>query len=253
MHHLAAFTASLTTPSNGDVAALTDDVISITNSHFLPQRPFGLIFAASMLVNQTRCRINTPTLRQISLPYIRPIITAAIPPTQPNLADYTRNPLSIRAQEELAVEITGTDVGAQQATVLMGLQTQFVPAPAGDITTFRGTSTTSAVANAWTTLSVNWADTLAAGNYAVIGMEVYSANAIAARLIFEGGRYRPGALSINDLGYRSNDMFRKGGLGLWGVFASTALPIVQVLSNSTDASHEVYLDIVPTTQPVTGL
>lgn len=245
MFHLAAYSALIDNTANTDVAALNDQILSVSNGHFLPQRDYSLIFAAVMAATLNRVRIVSPTNRQITLPIIRPIMTAVLPATAPNMADYRKNPFRIRGLEELALEATsGVAMGTERFTALVGLATSMETSPQGDIFTLRGTSTTAAVANAWTDLAITWADTLPAGNYAVVGLEVQSTNAQGARLIFENQTERPGSISITGLGNRTHLMFYKGELGRWGSFRSTRMPTVQVLANAADATHVIHLDIV---------
>ena len=244
MHHICAFTESIAALTNEDIGALTDDVLAISNGHFLPQVDYDLLFAAALGPNMDRMRIVSPTNRQVTLPFIRPINVAALPAADPNVADYREAPFRIHALEELAVEATTNAAGPSRITGLLGLGGQVDPIPRGDVFTFRGTSTTAAVANAWTTLVVTFADILPAGNYVVIGGEVFSTNGIAWRAIYENQLWRPGGVSVNLLASRTHSMFYKGGLGVWGRFRSTRLPIIQVLANAADAVHEVYLDII---------
>lgn len=245
MFHLCAYSLALGTVANTDVPAVSDDILAISNSHFLPQRDYDLTFAAAMAATLNRARIVSPTNRQITLPFIRPIIAAALPPAVPNVADYTRNPFRIRGLEELAIEATSDiAMGTERCNVLVGLSSGFEPPPRGDVFTLRGTSTTAAVANAWTTLVTTWADILPAGTYACLGLEAIATNQVAARVIFENQVERPGCLGHATVGLKPWLKFQKGELGVWGRFKSTRMPIVQVLNNSTDAVHTVYMDLV---------
>jgi hypothetical protein len=242
--HLCAFTESIGNLTNEDIAALNDDVLAISNGHFLPQRDYDVAFAALLGPNMDRGRLVSPTNRQITLPFVRPINVAALPATDPNMADYRDTPFRLAGLEEFALEVSTNAAGPSRITGLVGIMDRLDPVPAGNVFTMRGTSTTAAVANAWTTIVVTWADILPAGVYAIVGMEVQSTNGQAARLILENWPWRPGGVSVNALGNRTHWMFYKGGLGSWGRFRSTRMPIVQVLANAADAAHEIYLDIV---------
>lgn len=244
MYTVAAFTESLGNVTNDDLTALNDEIIAISNGHLLPQVDYELIFAAGLGPNTDRIRIVSPSNRQITLPFIRPINVAALPANDPNVADFRDNPFRIKGMEELAVEATTNAVGPSRVTVLLGLSQGVDPIPRGDVFSFRGTSTTAAVANTWTTITTTFADILPQGNFVCVGGEVFSTNAIAWRAIFENQVMRPGGLGINALANRTHSMFYKGGLGVLGRFRSTRLPIIQVLANAADAVHEVYLDIV---------
>lgn len=243
--HMAAYTELLGTTANTDIDALTDDIITITNAHFQPQRDYDLVFAHVQSATLNRVRLVSPSMRQITVPFIRPITLATLPATDPNVADYRSNPFRIRALEEFAMEATSDiAMGTERFTGLVGLSSGLTPMPRGDVYTFRGTSTTAAVANTWTTLTTTFADILPAGSYVVVGGDYVATNAIAFRLNFENQIERPGGLGFATLGLRSHWMFYKGGLGIWGMFTSTRNPIVQVLNNAADAVHTIHLDIV---------
>ncbi len=242
--HLLAFTASLGDVTNTDVPALTDDVFTIQNGHFLPSEDWLLQWAAQFSPNHENGRIVTPSLREISLPFIVPIGAAILPASDPNVADYRDQPLRLKRLEEIANELSTTGVGPSRVTALYAVTRAPRNAPGGSPITMRGTATTAAVANAWTTLAITWADTLPIGKYAVVGLTVQSTNAIAARVNFPNQEERPGSVSVGALTDKQLPMFLKGGLGEWGQFDSFAMPDIQVLANVADAVHVIYLDIV---------
>lgn len=245
MHHTVAFNVDLGTTANTDVPAITDNVLTISNNHFLPQNDWQVIFAAAMSATLNRARIVSPTNRQITLPFIRPIILAATPGDDVGVADFREHPFRIRGLEELAIEASSDiAMGTESCTVVLGLSQRQDPVPMGNIFTMRGTSTTASVADTWTTITVTWADILPEGVYGVCGLEVIGATQVAGRLILEDERFRPGGLAVTSIGQRNHQMFRKGGLGMWGRFRSTALPQVQVLNTAAVSVHTVYMDLI---------
>lgn len=245
MFHLAANTILIGQTVDTDVTPLTDSVLLVQNSHFVLQQDMYLFAAYAMSATLSRTRIILPSFRVITTPWIRPIAQATITPNNPNVADYREHPLRIRALEELQIAATsGLAMGTERFTSLLWLGDTVQQAPQGDIYTLRGTSTTAVTANAWSQLTMTWQDTLPAGTYTIVGLGHESANAIAARLIINGQQWRPGALSFNSFANRIPEMFHRGGLGSWGSFRSTAMPIPEALCNAADASHEVYLDFV---------
>ena len=242
--HTSAFFVALGNTANTNVPPIQDGIIAIANSHLLPQRDYDILFAAISAVTLTRARMVSPTNRQITLPFIRPINAALLPPTDPNVADYRENPFRINALEEFSIEATDSAAGPNNCTAIVGLAESFEPVPRGNIFTLRGTSVTAAVANVWTQLATTWDDALPAGQYAVVGMSAIATNQLAARLIFENQVARPGSLGVVAEANRNHAMFVKGGLGTWGRFMSTRMPVVEVLNNGTDNAHTVYLDLI---------
>lgn len=247
MFHLGAYTELIDNTANTDVDALSDDVFAITNVHFLMPRDLLMFLAYAASATLTRARWSTPSINNISPIFIRPINVGALPTDDPNLADYRYNPVRLRAQEELKLEATsGVAMGTERFTGLFWLGDSITQAPPGDVYTLRATATTAAVANSWTTISLTWDNQLPAGSYAVIGGEYQATNALAFRCIFDDQWMRPGALGLTALGRRTAKPFYDGGMGLWGRFRTISLPRVQVLNNSTDGAHTLYLQCVRT-------
>lgn len=245
MHHTCANFVALANVANTDVPAIADGILAVAaNGHFLPQQDYDLIFAYAAAVTLQRTRLVSPSNRQITLPFLRPISAALLPPTDPNVADYRDQPFRLRAMEEFAYESTDSAAGPNNHYVVSGLRTRFEPVPNGDIFTLTGTSVTAAVASVWTQIAVTWADALPAGMYACVGLDVIATNAIAARCNFENQVERPGCICSVAEANRAHFMFSKGGLGTWGKFRSTRMPNIEVLNNGTDAAHRVYMDLV---------
>jgi hypothetical protein len=243
--HLLAFTGSVGQTANTDLAAVVDDVVPVQNNHFLLSRDRNLLWAAAVGATITRQRIVQPTLRQIVEPQINPLEGNAAPASNPNYADYTVYPLRIRALEELAVESTsGLSMGTERHYGVLALEESREPTPGGDIYTLRGTSTTAAVANTWTTLTTTWDVVLPEGVYAVCGLAGVGSGSIAYRLIFEDQRDRPGSLAIQSVTQKPGRHFQKGLLGIWGRFRNYAMPQLQCLSNTNTSTHTFFLDII---------
>lgn len=246
MHHLAAFfSTTLSTTANTDLPALTDDILNIQNNHFLPGENMQLLWASAGAATLNRCRLTSATLRQVSPPFIRPINNALVPSNFMQVADYRQNPFTVRGLEELAAEATSDiAMGNEDGWALIGLSPGMTPVPAGDIYTMRGTSTTAATADTWTTITTTFADTIPQGRFACVGLEVIGAAGIGARLIFDNQIWRPGCVLPATIDDTMPSLFRKGRLGQWGVFETFSMPRVQVLSTAATAVWDVYLDLV---------
>ena len=241
--HLLAYNNAGSTTANTDATPVTDNVVNIVNGHFFPQVDTRLIFASSMSSNLDRSRITQPSLRLITLPFIRPVLDSVIPASLDRVADYTANPMRIRGLEELGNEAS-LSTGVTRVTTLYGLQETYEAPPTGDVYTLRATLTGTAVANTWTTLTATWADQLPEGVYAVVGFDFIAANTMAARLIFSGQTWRPGTPAFATDTDIPDSLFHWGRLGTWGRFRQTDMPQVQTLANAGTTSHECYLQIV---------
>lgn len=244
MHHTVVYTASVASAAETDLAAAPDGIIAIQNGHFLPQRNFQAWYQGAAGAILSRARLVTPSARQITTPFTRPVSVAANWGMPQRIDTMEEGPLDLKQGEEISLLVTNTAITATQTYGLLGLGIGAKTPVAGQQFTIRGTSITAATANAWSILSTTWQDVLPQGTYAVTGGEFISTNQIAGRLIFEGIPWRPGAPGITGVGNAALDLFRYGGLGMWGSFTNYAFPTVEVFCGSADASHEIYLDLV---------
>lgn len=245
MWHLLAWFISIGQTADTDVTPVTDPVFLVQNGHFLPQTSIRMLWSAAMSATLNRARFATPKTRIVTNPWIRPIIEAATPPSNPAVCSWLDSPFLFNGLEELQLLATsGLVTGNENFTAVAAVASGIEPAPQGDYYRLRFTSTAAAVANKWSQVAVTWQDVLPAGQYAVIGLEHESANAQACRLIFNGQQFRPGTLSVNALANRQHDLFYGHRLGVFGRFLQTAMPLLEVLCNAADASHEGYLEII---------
>lgn len=246
MHHTIAWRESGGAGSAAfDIDPVTDGIMTVQNGHFLPQKNYQMLYAYFGAAEALRARFITPTFRQLSTPWIRPINLAIVPVDEPNFADYSQNPLLIRGLEELQLEGYQANVGALVVAAVAGLASiPPGPAPSGDIIAMRGTGTTTLTAGSWTNCAITWQDTLPNGTFAVVGLEVIGATVIAGRLIFEDQVERPGCLGQSLVSGNGPQLFRYGGLGIWGRFNAYRIPSVEVLGNAADTAQEVYLHLL---------
>jgi hypothetical protein len=244
MHHIAAFTATVASTTEQDLAALTDGILAIQNGHFLPQRDFQALFVGGAGAQLSRARLVTPSLRQITTPFTRPISAAAGWGMPQRVDTLEEGPLLLRQGEEVALFTTNAAATSGQVYGMLGLGLGPRIPVAGQQFTLRGTSSGTATANVWTQISVTWQDVLPQGDYAITGCEFVSSGQIMGRFILENQFYRPGAPGVQSVGSSALDMFRYGGLGMWGKFSNYAYPNVEVLCATADTSHEIYMDLV---------
>lgn len=245
MHHTLGWRLSLADATETDMTPVTDGIWTVQNGHFLPDRDWFLAAAYFGAAGPTRARFVTPTFRQVTSPYIRPMNTDIVPGNLPGVADYRSNPLRFKALEEIQLLGTQTTGGAAVAVGLAWvMRAGLVPMPAGDVFTLRGTGTTTMVAGAWTQTAVTWQDTLPQGIFAVVGGNFIGTSCLAGRCIFEDQVDRPGGIGSSAADLNNEPMFMKGGLGIWGRFNSNRMPNVEFLCNAADTAQEIYLDII---------
>lgn len=243
MFHLAAYAATIDNTAGTDVTAATDDVLTIQNSHFVLSQWMNLYAAAVMSATLSRVQLASPSMRVIAPPFVRPIIVAAIPPDNPNVWNLANNAFRIPPFEEIQMLATSGVAMTEPFAGFLWLGDQIQPVTVGNTIPWRWTSTTAAVANTWTSLTVTFADTLPSGVYSIVGSEHFSTNGRAHRWIIPNQLYRPGQLSMAANSSRQPYSMSMGQFGMWGSFRSNDLPRPQVFANGTDNSHEGYLHI----------
>jgi hypothetical protein len=250
--HTAAYVESLTTPTNADTDAVSDDVIQRRNNHLIFSEPFNLIASASFGVNITRQRFGNIALSFRGQNHLYPLNNAATFPSPPRVFDRRDDPLRMPLNEELTIETTGTDVGAQSmgAVLFFSKPNWSMQLPRGleRLTTRATATTTGGTATSWGNLTtLTFERELYNGVYAVVGAHAQIAAGIAFRLFFpsqplaEGRQLRPGGLitaAITDFPWPAQHY----GLGEWGRFQTFEPPSIQVLGAA--GATEVRLDLI---------
>jgi hypothetical protein len=249
MHLCAYFNPTLTNTVDSDTPALTDSIMYIQNSHFLPQKDMYVYASYAISTLLVRAKLSSPKIRQINPVYIRFIdFGGNLPSSNPNMDIKKKSPFLIRGLEELQVLATSTTGTNEKFLCLLWLMDSLpTPAPVGDVYTVRCNSTVAAVANTWTNVSPGtFEQVLPYGTYTVIDSEYFAANAQAHRLIFDQQYFRPGNLGFatNHSRYPYSWFMDQG--NSWGSFMTTNLPRQEVLNNATDAAHEFYYHVVKT-------
>lgn len=229
---------------NADMVGITDGWASLTNNHYTIPQQMLLHSAYGQGLNLSRLRLNTPSLRTISLPSITPINNTAVMVTTPPICVWGRHGPTIPAIDEIAVEESNSDAGAQPYNALLFLHDGNMQIRSDNIITVRGTTAITGVTNVWTTGAITLDQTLPGGTYDVVGMDVTGAGLIAARLQFPMQVPQPGVLARTSVGLRPDPMFRNGGMGTFGTFVSTSPPALTILQISASTTQEVFLDLV---------
>lgn len=246
MYHAFAYTLAIGATADTDVPALSDDILTIQNSHFVLSNSLNLFGAIVLSPTILRAKLTSPTLRQIANVYLRGINAVAIPGNNPFFYYAPAGGLKLRPFEEIQVLGTANPGTTERFTAVMFAGDQPTQNPIGDVYPVRFTSSGSAVANTWTTVTIATTDVLPSGIYTMVMSENESTNGIAHRWIFSNQLWRPGYPSNTSLTNRNPDMLRSGVFGAMGVFRSNDLPRLQVLCNSTDSTHEGYMWIMRT-------
>lgn len=238
MHHLLGLSVAIGQTANTEVTALQDDVIPRTaNNRYQLPKDMLLLAAYAGSATITRARLNMSTMRLINPRYIYPVEVGLNPSDVPQLESLVDNPFSIKGFDEVILEATSAlACGTEQLSALLWVADNVQQAPVGDVYNCRFTSTTAAVANTWTALSITMETSLPPGQFALVGSDLIGVQGVAHRWLIPNQLYRPGALCRTLVANAPHALFAGDQLGEWGRFFNTALPSPQVLCTTTTNS-----------------
>lgn len=247
-YHVVAYSANTFGVTNWDSTPVTDAWLGIQNGHYFPPQPLYIVGGWLGGANLTKVTLVTPRSRQVVPPVIYPIQGALLPPDRPHIVDRRGNPFLLNPVEEVSVQmnIGGAANAVNTAILLLNDSPNLAPVPQGDLYTLHGTSTTAAVAGAWSQVAIVWDQTIPAGTYTVIASQHQSTNAIAHRWFFKNQILRPGFLSVGALTNITDPSYYYGGWGVLGTFNTTAYPALEVYANGADAAHDVTMTMIKT-------
>lgn len=245
MHNLVAYYASL---ANGSALAnltpVADPLVTVSaNNRFIFPDDYYIGAAMGLIPNGTRWRLNTPSMRTIALPELFPFNNGTSPTSNPPMVGPIWGDLRIPRNDECGMDISRGGAAAADTFVGLWLAPRMVPAPEGPTLTMRATGSVTLTDGTWVLFTLTFDQTLPYGKYAVVGMHVFCASGIFARLTFPGQtQFRPGVpVTQNQTDYVNPQMFRYGNFGLFGVFDSTAQPSMEMLGQAAGAQSPVIL------------
>lgn len=246
MFHLAAFRGSVTNgTTNIAIAGVPDQAMTRDAAgNFLAPPNSNIRFAAAGGTNISRARINTPSLREVALPYIAPPNTGLTIPSPANLADFGPTGIVPRAVDSISVEATHSDAAPQVMYALMLFQFGYKQPPVGKEYRTRFTAAITSSAGTWQSGAITLDQVLPAGIFEVTGLDVFGTNLLAARLIFPGAAYRPGVIARNAVTNVPRVEFTDGRLGSYGQFNSAFMPQLETYVEAANTTQEGYMDLV---------
>jgi len=255
VHHVAAYTGTVNTTADVALAAVADSVLSrsVSSNRYQFQDRVQLLAANANCATLSRIKLDSPTLRQINQPYIRPITVGALFGSNGQVAWFADQPLMIPALEDVAPLATGTNAGGDPGFCFLWVSPGIRPIPPGQCITVRATATITAVASAWTLGNFTLEQGLPNGRYAVVGMEAIGTTLLAARLAFPNQIMRPGCPGHATVAQYQDWRLMSRRLGVWGEFNNTAPPSIEIFCSAADTAQELYLQLVPLGVNVGGL
>lgn len=247
MFHLVAFRESLDPGAAfTQVAAVSDAILATSGDDHRMSEGFNHLFGAGVLINDAslaQARLTTPSTRGRLNVYLEQLVNGLVygNPAEVNL--FPESPIQLEPDEALNLEVNSDPAAAviHEGHVFLG-DGDF-RLPAGEIWTVRATTAITLSAGAWVNGALTFAEALPVGRYSLVGARVRGTNLTAARFLFRNQPHRPGMIAINAVGDLSVPLSRRGGLGVWGTFHTTAPPTVDALG-VTDTSQIYLLDLM---------
>jgi hypothetical protein len=244
-HLLAFFTDDMASAATNVAAgAVADQAVTFAATTFFLADPARVRAAYIMNDALTDVRLNSPSLRDPFLPHFDPLRVALTVPDVPPVALYGDDGPEIPSNENFSLECTRGAVAASDVFGLLWLNFGTRPAPFGKRIKARFTASITGVIGSWTLGAITLTDTLPAGDYAVVGMSCYGTGLLAARLVFQGGGYRPGVLCQQAQGEWNGPSFSREFQGELGRFKNTVQPNLETLIFAANTAQIGYLDLI---------
>lgn len=250
--HLVAWSESIDQATLGRITTVQDDVLTPdgTDRFIVPPEYNFIRWAIATGPNLDRARIVAPSLdtKASDLDIVpRQDGSNTLTLTSPQIFVPLR-PIPLDVSESLEVQTSESGATTRQ-NVVIALGTQEVaPMPLGEIIVVRATGSTTLTAFAWTAVTLTFETALPRGQYAVVGMIGSSASAIAVRMHFTGGGFRPGVPGLAGTEVTAEDMdpaMMNVVMGyMFGTFTHRTLPQVDYLAGAADTSETVHLYII---------
>ncbi|MGI0061015.1 MAG: hypothetical protein ACREBA_01020 [Nitrosotalea sp.] len=253
--HLVAFFQSTHGVSLQAIDIIPDSILTPNSDGTGFQVPPDLttIAALAALGNGiTRAQITSPSLEEKR--EVNEILPRVANASQFSLAFpeiYSKQPeiplVNTEIVQILQSDGSGTDF-SHYALAWFKAAGKLPDAPAGEIQRIRATASKTLTPNGWTLATIVPDKSIVSGTYSIVNMIAISANLIAARLLLQNARYRPGvaglaatealAAEFNPTKFCGDDNY------LYGSFDNTTFPQVEFLSSAADTSEVVFLDVI---------
>lgn len=215
-----------------NLAAVTDQhVFTTADDVRVPDGMPNLIGAAALIndASADEAQIESPSLRQIAVQQIQPIVAAATFGEPPEVLFHPERPIPLSPGEGLRFLVQSDPVAPAVHYGLAWLADGAQAPVGGPFYTVRAVGQNVGAAGTWTLSTVTFDQTLPVGTFQIIGFRCVAATAVAARLVFPGGIWRPGVPVVNAITDEDPRLFRFGRSGVLGEFHTNQPPQVEVL------------------------
>ena len=226
--------------------AIPDPPVTVNGDDILVPK-LNKVIAAAAVLDQTvavQARLHSPKLAEMGFDeYLSRIASGLSFGSPPEIHARSESPLELDEVEAMQFQVLSNPAAGVGHYGLVWLSDGPVAPVQGDIRTIRCTTAISLSAGLWVNGALTFPVSLRAGTYQVVGMRITGTNLVAARLVFPGGNWRPGAPAINAQADQDYPLFRQGRAGVWGEFAHSSPPTMDALG-VTDTAQEIHLDVI---------
>ena len=245
MMHVVGYETSASEAALTAITPIPDGTVQIqTNDILVPDKINNICWAAAMINSATatlRAQLTSPSLKAIFPVDISPIVNGLVFGSIPRGLRLGAGPLPLKPAEPLDVLIQNG------AAVMNRAFLHFCDGPVapvkGLILPIRFTTSITLATASWVNGAITFSTALPAGNYQVVGLRMWSANGVYARLFFKGSTWRPGAPMLNTEDNNEWPDFRFGNYGVWDQFNNVTPPSVDLMG-ITDTAQVGYLDLI---------
>ena len=242
--HIAGYTASVDQAAIAAISALADPSLTVSGNNIqIPDFANFLMGAYGVGVSLTRAQLQSPSLRRILNPEIRPIDRSATTTNNPPFLNLFHNPIQLDTAEQMQGLIS-EDGATTRNSIFVWLGDGKADVITDPIFTVRATGATTLVGFVWTNGGIVLDQALPVGDYVIVGARCESAGMLAFRFVFQGSTPRPGGIGFTAANLVDPVGQRFGGWGVWGGFNSTTPPTVDYLSASADSAETLAIDLV---------
>jgi hypothetical protein len=247
--HLAAFAESID-PAGAlvNITAVQDDSVFTSGDDIRVPTALPFLAGAAALISATlpvQAQIQSPSLRQVANIDIEPVDTGLLFSDPAGFAMQGGSPIPLAGDEALNALVNSNPAGAELHYALVWFSDGPLQPVSGPIFSVRATMSVTGIADEWVNGNLTFGTDLPVGNYNVVGMRFRATGAVAARLNFVGGAWRPGVVGVEAIDDSVGMPFRYGKMGVWGQFHTNTPPTVDVLAAAAAITPVVMLDLIP--------
>lgn len=247
MIHTIGYETSASEAALTAITPIPDPTLRISGNDFYVPKSMNQVIAAAAMINSAaatlRAQIQAPSLRATLNFDISPINNGLIFGNLPRLSYLQDSPLQLVENEPLDVFVQNGAAVMNRAFIW--LADGPIQPVKGKIFTVRATGAASLVTASWVNTALTFQQTLPSGHYQCVGLRVWGANLVAARLFFVGSPWRPGVPALNSEDQWDMNKWRFGNMGVLGEFDNTVPPTLDCMG-VTDTAQVVLLDLVKT-------